>query len=173
MYSNVEFYLNPRLLFDSDDFEKILKFTNKKLDYNLKQNIIKDLTSTKFKKLFYEDIFNTGSNDVDDISQYLDGKILEIKYMNDSFRVKLSLFVSKKLPKPYSGLNKKELYPMDKILKLLTKKNIIEMIKDNINHNYRARGHYKDFKFNEYKIYLDLSLNSKNDKYVMNKFSIK
>ena len=50
-----------------------------------------------------------GSNSIYDISQYLDGKILEVKYNNNksNFTVKSSLFLSKSLPKDYSSLIKK------------------------------------------------------------------
>ena len=173
MYSHIEFSLNPRLHFYNDDFYKTIKFNNKKLDKKLKDKIIKDFLSPKFKKILYEDIFNMGSNDINDISQYLDGKILEVKYNNNksNFTVKSSLFLSKSLPKDYSSINKKDLLNKDEIIKLLTKKNIIEMIKENINHVYRARGYYKDFKFEKYEVYPDLSLISENDKYVINNFN--
>ena len=172
MYTHVEFNLNPRLHFDNDDFYKTVKFNNKKLDKKLKDKIIKDFLSPKFKKILYEDIFNMGSNDINDISQYLDGKILEVNYNNkkSNFTVKSSLFLSKSLPKDFSSINKKDLLNKDEIIKLLTKKNIIEMIKENINHVYRARGYYKDFKFEKYEVYPDLSLISENDKYVINNF---
>ena len=44
------------------------------------------------------------------------------------------------------------------------------MIKENINHVYRSRGYYKDWKFEKYKVYIYLGLISENDKYVINNF---
>lgn len=46
------------------------------------------------------------------------------------------------------------------------------MIKNNINHIYYARGHYKDFKLGKQTIYLDLSQNSKTDKYAIHSFKL-
>ena len=53
----------------------------------------------------------------------------------------------------------------------MTSSNIIEMIKLNINHQYRAAGHYKDYKSGD--ISVDLSLTSINDRMVMNHFIFK
>ena len=160
------FILHPRTFFHNSD--NLVAFKNKKLDPKLKSQIIKDLLSKDFKKYLYSSIFNNGSNDIDDISQYLDGKVLDINYKKDSFIVKLNLFKSKQLPKEYSSLSKGELLKDNEINKLITASNIIEMIKLNINHQYRAGGHYKEYKSGD--ISVDLSLISKNDKMVMNHF---
>ena len=79
MYKIVEFRINPRIIIDLDS-GKTISFKNKHLDSNLKNKIIKDFLSNKAKKHLYENIFNTGSNDNDDLSQYLDGELVSIKY---------------------------------------------------------------------------------------------
>jgi len=69
-----------------------MKFNNKQIDSKLKKNIIKNIVSNKFKKYLYD------TPDDDAISEYLDGKNIEIKYNNtkSNFRViiKLSLLKS-------------------------------------------------------------------------------
>jgi len=174
MYKIVEFRINPRIIIDLDS-GKTISFKNKHLDSNLKNKIIKDFLSNKAKKHLYENIFNTGSNDNDDLSQYLDGKLVSIKYNKptDNFIILLHIYLSKSIPKQYSSLNKNELLPEKDIIKLVSKKNIIKMIKDNINHIYRSSGHFKDYKLDGIDVYVDISLNSGTDKYVMNHFIIK
>jgi len=162
----LEFILRPRIYFYSSD--KLVSFKNKKLDPELKKKIIKDLLSNDFKKYLYSTIFDNGSNDIDDLSQYLDGKVLDISNKTDSFIVNLKLFKSKKLPKAYSSLSKGELLKSEDVDKLMTGSNIIEMIKLNINHQYRSAGHYKDYNYGD--ISIDLSLVSENDKIVMSQF---
>jgi hypothetical protein len=171
MYSLVEFRINPKLDFD---FEKVISLKNKNIDVLLKTKIIKDLLSNKFKKDLQDIIFNTISNDFNDLSQYLDGTINSINYnkSNSSITIKLKIFFSKSLPKQHSSLKKSVLLDNADRLKLLTKENIIELIKKNINHIYQARGHYKNYKLGDQTIYLDLSPNSNNDKYAMNGFII-
>ena len=171
MYSFVEFRINPKLDFD---FEKVISLKNKNIDGLLKTKIIKDLLSNKFKKDLQDIIFNTISNDINDLSQYLDGTINSINYnkLNSSITIKLKLFLSNSLPKKHSSLGLSTLLDKTSRLKLLTKENIIELIKKNINHIYQARGHYKDYKLGVQTIYLDLSQNSNNDKYAMNGFII-
>ena len=163
---NLEFMFRPRIYIYSSD--KLVAFKNKRLDPELKKEIIKDLLSKDFKKYLYSAIFDNGSNDVDDVSQYLDGEVLDIKNKNDSFIVNLKLFKSKTLPKAYSSLSKGELLKGEELDKLMTGSNIIEMIKLNINHQYRSGGHYKEYNSGE--ISIDLSLVSKNDKMVMSHF---
>ena len=51
-----------------------MKFNNKQIDSKLKKNIIKNIVSNKFKKYLYD------TPDDDAISEYLDGKNIEIKY---------------------------------------------------------------------------------------------
>ena len=169
MYSLVEFRINPKLDFD---FEKVVSLKNKNIDGSLKTKIIKDLLSNKFKKDLYDIIFNTVSNDINDLSQYLDGTIKSINYnkLNSSITIKLKLFLSKSLPKKNSSL-KKALDEPDRI-KLLTKANIIELIKENINHIYQSRGHYKNYKLGDQTIYLDLSQTTNSDKYAIHSFII-
>ena len=116
----------------------------------------------------YSTIFDNGSNDIDDLSQYLDGEVLDISNKNDSFIVNLKLFKSKKLPKAYSSLSKGELLKSEEVDKLMIGSNIIEMIKLNINHQYRAAGHYKEY--NSGDVFIDLSLKTENDKMVMSHF---
>ena len=171
MYSFVEFRINPKLDFD---FEKVISLKNKNIDGLLKTKIIKDLLSNKFKKDLQDIIFNTISNDINDLSQYLDGTINSINYnkLNSSITIKLKLFLSKSLPKKHSSLGLSTLLDKTSRLKLLTKENIIELIKKNINHIYQARGHYKDYKLGVQTIYLDLSQNSNNDKYAIHSFII-
>ena len=171
MYSLVEFRINPKLDFD---FEKVVSLKNKNIDVSLKTKIIKDLLSNKFKKDLQDIIFNTISNDINDLSQYLNGTINSINYnkLNSSITIKLNIFFSKSLPKKNSSLGLSVLLDKTDRLKLLTKENIIELIKENINHIYQARGHYKNYKLGDQTIYLDLSQNSNNDKYAMNGFII-
>jgi len=76
MISSVEFDLNPILYFDSGKPAKKMKFNNKHIDSKLKNNIIKDVISNKFKKYLYDTIFYTPDDDA--ISEYLDGKNIEI-----------------------------------------------------------------------------------------------
>ena len=65
------------------------------MDPELKKDIIKDLLSTDFKKYLYSSIFDNGSNNVDNVSQYLVGVVLDINNKDDSFIVNLKLFKSK------------------------------------------------------------------------------
>lgn len=163
MMKEVSFNIYPILEFiDDNDKKKIYKFTSKKIDKNLKNKIIKDIESQSFKKELYQDIFNTGVNHVNDISQYLDGKINAISYKNNYFNIKCSIFLIEKLPKEFSSFKKSDLLKNDNIVKLFTRKNIKHMIKENILHNYISRGHFKEYKFNGYDIFVDLSENIKN-----------
>lgn len=163
---NLKFTIRPRIYFYSSN--KLVSFKNKNLNPELKKKIIKDLLSSRFKKYLYSSIFTNGSNDVDDLSQYLDGKVLDINYENDSFIVNLRLFISKKLPKDFSILSKSELLKGEELYKLMTSNNIIEMIRLNIDHQYRSGGHYKEYNSGE--ISIDLSLTSNNDKFIMSNF---
>ena len=160
MISSVEFDLNPRLYFTNDESAKKMKFNNKHIDSKLKNNIIKDVISNKFKKYLYDTIFDTPDDDA--ISEYLDGKNIEIKYNNtkSNFRVIIKLYLLKSFD------NEKEL------LKLINKKNITNMIKENINHIYRSRGHYKEYKLKDSTVVFDLSLISENDKNTINNFKL-
>ena len=171
MYFTCHFKINPKLDFD---LEKVVSLKNKNIDGKLKKQIEKDLLSNTFKKDLQDILFNTVSNDINDLSQYLSGTISSIKYnkINSSITVYLKLFLSKSLPKKNSSLKKTVLLDESQRLKLLTKKNIIEMIKNNINHSYYARGHYKDFKHGKQTIYIDLSQNSKTDKYSIHSFKL-
>ena len=56
-------------------------------------------------------LFNTISNDINDLSQYLSGTISSIKYnkINSSITVYLKLFFSKKIPKTNSKFKKKRI----------------------------------------------------------------
>lgn len=163
---NLKFTIRPRIYFYGSN--KLVSFKNKNLNPELKKKIIKDLLSSRFKKYLYSSIFTNGSNDVDDLSQYLDGKVLDINYENDSFIVNLRLFISKKLPKDFSILSKSELLKGEELYKLMTSNNIIEMIRLNIDHQYRSGGHYKEYNSGE--ISIDLSLTSNNDKFIMSNF---
>jgi hypothetical protein len=79
IYSKLKFSINPKLYIDDDENQyKIPLKTNKHVDNKLLQKILKDMLSLKFKNHLYSCIFDTGSNDNDDVSQYLDGKILNI-----------------------------------------------------------------------------------------------
>ena len=171
MYFTCHFKINPKLDFD---LETVVSLNNKNIDGKLKKQIEKDLVSESFKNDLQDILFNTISNDINDLSQYLSGTISSIKYnkINSSITVYLKLFFSKKIPKTNSKFKKNELLDESQRLKLLTKKNIIEMIKNNINHIYYARGHYKDFNHGKQTIYLDLSQNSKKDKYAIHSFNI-
>jgi hypothetical protein len=168
-YSTLEFSINPKFYIDDDEnqYEIPLK-TNKHVDNKLLQKILKDMLSPKFKKHLYWCIFDTGSNDIDDVSQYLDGKILSVNYnkSKNNFTVKTSLFMSKKLPKNYSSLSKTELLEPKKVNKLVTKKKIKEMVAENINHVYRASGHFKDYKKGE--VNISVNLDSDNKRFVTN-----
>ena len=86
MYTLVEFRINPKLDFD---FDKVISLKNKNIDVSLKTKIIKDLLSNKFKKDLQDIIFNTISNDINDLSQYLDGTINSINYnkLNSSITI--------------------------------------------------------------------------------------
>jgi hypothetical protein len=163
MISSVEFDLNPRLYISpnkpsNDDSVKTMRFNNNKLNPKIKEIITKDIVSNKFKKYLYKIIFDTENSD--DISNYLDGKIKAITYNNNNFRVKIDLFLYKKLVSDKT-----------KILKLITKNNIKKLIKENINHVYRSRGHYKTFKVGDNNITISFETLQPNDNYVMNKFS--
>jgi len=46
------------------------------------------------------------------------------------------------------------------------------MIKENINHIYRSRGHYKEYKLKDSTVVFDLSLISENDKNTINNFKL-
>ena len=163
---NLKFNIRPRIYFYSSN--KLVSFKNKKLDPELKKKIIKDLLSQRFKKYLYFSIFTNGSNDIDDLSQYLDGEVLDISYENDSFIVNLRLFISNKLPKEYSILSKSQLLKGKELYNLINGSNIIKMIRLNIDHQYRSGGHYKEYNSGE--ISIDLSLKSDNDKFVMSNF---
>jgi hypothetical protein len=163
MISSVEFDINPRLYISpnkpsNDDSVKTMRFNNNKLNPKIKEIITKDIVSNKFKKYLYKIIFDTENSD--DISNYLDGKIKAITYNNNNFRVKIDLFLYKKLVSDKT-----------KILKLMTKNNIKKLIKENINHVYRSRGHYKTFKVGDNNITISFETLQPNDNYVMNKFS--
>ena len=163
MISSVEFDINPRLYISpnkpsNDDSVKTMRFNNNKLNPKIKEIITKDIVSNKFKKYLYKIIFDTENSD--DISNYLDGKIKAITYNNNNFRVKIDLFLYKKLVSDKT-----------KILKLITKNNIKKLIKENINHVYRSRGHYKTFKVGDNNITISFETLQPNDNYVMNKFS--
>ena len=162
----LSFIIRPRIYFYSSD--KLVAFKNKTVAPELKKKIIKDLLSKDFKNYLYSSIFNNGSNDVDDLSQYLDGEVLDISNETDSFIVNLKLFISKTLPKEYSSLSKSELLKGKELDKLITGSNIVEMIRLNIDHQYRSGGHYKEYNSGELSI--DLSLTSDNDRFVMSHF---
>ena len=168
-YNKLEFTIYPKLYIDDDEneYEIILK-KNKYVDNKLLERIIKDMLSSQFKKHLYTCIFDTGSNDIDDISQYLDGKILNINYNKSkkNFTIKISLFLAKKIPKNYSSLSKKDLLEPEEINKLLTKKNIKNMVAENINHVYRSSGHFKDYNKGDVNIYVNLD--SSNKRFVSN-----
>jgi len=178
MISSVEFDLNPRLYISpnkpsNDDSVKTMRFNNNKLNPKIKEIITKDIVSNKFKKYLYKIIFDTENSD--DISNYLDGKIKAITY-NNNFRVKIDLFLYKKLvsdktKKLVSDKTKKLVSDKTKILKLMTENNIKKLIKENINHVYRSRGHYKTFKVGDNNITISFETLQPNDNYVMNKFS--
>ena len=163
---NLKFTIRPRIYFYSSN--ELVSFKNKKLDPELKKKIIKDLLSSRFKKYLYFCIFKNGSNDIDDLSQYLDGEIIDINHENDSFIINLRLFISKKLPKDFSILSKKELLKGKELYNLMTGRNIIKMIRLNIDHQYRSGGHYKEYNSGE--ISIDLTLKNNNDKFVMSNF---
>ena len=155
MYKSIQFNINPIIYLYNDNDDKKLLFNN--LEKNLKDKIIKDLLSSKFKNYLYDIIFNVPVNDYNDISQYIDGKILNISYNKEksNFSVKCNIFISKKIPKVKHNVNQDVLDNKD-YKKLFTKKNITKMIKSQINHFYNSRGHYKKYKFNNYDVYVNL-----------------
>jgi hypothetical protein len=197
MISSVEFDINPRLYISpnkpsNDNSVKTMRFNNKNLNPKIKEIIIKDMVSNKFKKYLYKIIFDIENSD--EISNYLDGKIKAITYNknNFNFRVKIDLFLYKKIlndktkklvsdktkklvsdktKKLVSDKTKKLVSDKTKILKLITKNNIKNLIKENINHIYRSRGHYKTFKVGDNNITISFETLQPNDNYVMNKFS--
>ena len=166
IYSKLKFSINPKLYIDDDENQyKIPLKTNKHVDNKLLHKILKDMLSLKFKEYLYSCIFDTGSNDNDDVSQYLDGKILNIIHnkSKNNFTVETSLLMRKQLPKNYSSLSKTELLEPEKVNKLVTKQKIKEMVSENINHVYQARGHIKDYKTSEANIYVTLGTYSSKD----------
>jgi hypothetical protein len=168
-YSKLEFSINPKFYIEDDENQYEIPFKmNKYVDNKLLQKILKDMLSPKFKKHLYACIFDTGSNDKNDISQYLDGKMLSVVYNKpkNNFMVETSLFMRKQLPKKYSSLSKTELLEAKKVNKLVTKKKIKEMVAENINHFYRASGHFKDYKKGE--VDISINLDSDNKKFVTN-----
>ena len=166
MYSKLKFTIKPKLYIneeEQDEIDEITLKTNKYVDDKLLQKIIDDMLSTKFKKHLYTCIFDTGSNDIDDVSQYLDGKILSIKYNKSEkkFTVITSLFLRKQLPKNYSSLSIDELYEPGKVNKLVTKSKIEKMVKENINHVYSSSGHFEQYKNGKVAIYVNLDNSNK------------
>lgn len=142
----VKFNINPRLYFYNDDSDKTLTLKNKNLDKKLKEKIINDLKSNKFKNYLNETIFE--ELDSENSTELIKGKIVSVIINSNTIRVIL------------------------KVTNSISNKNIIKIIKENINHVYRSRGHYKTYKFLNYEINIDLSLNGEKDTYIINNFSI-
>ena len=178
MYTYIEFRLKPIITISNDNYiekhnldydtnidEKIILFNSKKLDLKIKEIVIKSLISPKFKKHLYKCIFEVPSIEYDDISQYLDGKIIDVNYdkLNNFFIVKCKLFISNNIPK--NKYNNKKVLSEREYLKLMTKKNIINMIKEQLQHFYSSGGHYKNYKYKNYDIYINL-LNINNFKVI-------
>ena len=100
MNKTVEFTVKPKLIYDLDT-QKSIPLKSDKLSSKVREQIVKDFVSLKCKKHLYEAIFEGLSNDPDDLSQYIDGKVVSITYNPStfSFRVKLEVFLAEKLPK--------------------------------------------------------------------------
>ena len=161
MISQVQFSITPKIIVDLDT-GKSISFKNKKLDLKLKNQIKKDFISSKSKKYLQQCIFDNGSNDVDDLSQYLDGSVTSLTYdpSKDNFVVVINVLLSKVLPKPFSSLKKSELLSESEIHKLMTKQNLAEMIKENLTWAYSSSGHFKSYTLNKEDVYVDISQNN-------------
>ena len=79
MNKTVEFTVKPKLIYDLDT-QKSIPLKSDKLSNKVREQIVKDFVSLKCKKHLYEAIFEGLSNDPDDLSQYLDGKVVSITY---------------------------------------------------------------------------------------------
>ena len=173
MNKTVEFTVKPKLIVDLDS-QKSVSLKNDMLSSKVREQIVKDFVSSKCKKHLYTAIFEGISNDRDDLSQYIDGKIISITYNPStfSFKVKLEVFLAKVLPKKVSSLKKSELLKGDKILELATNENLIETIKMNIDYFYSASGHFKNYKVGTNILYLDITMKSDKDKSTIGRFKI-
>lgn len=173
MNKTVEFTVKPKLIYDLDS-QKYVQLKSDKISSKVREQIVKDFVSLKCKKHLYTAIFEGLSNDPDDLSQYIDGKVVSITYNPStfSFKVKLEVFLAEKLPKKFSSLKKSELLKGDKILELATTENIIETIKINIDYFYRASGHFKNYRVGTDTLYLDITMKSDKDKSTIGKFKV-
>jgi len=173
MNKTVEFTVKPKLIVDLDS-QKSISLKSDSLSSKVREQILKDFVSAKCKKHLYTAIFEGITNDPDDLSQYIDGKVVSITYNPGtfSFTVKLEVFLAKQLPKKVSSLKKSELLKEDKILELATRENIIETIKMNIDYFYRASGHFKNYRVGTDTLYLDITMKSDKDKSTIGKFKI-
>tara|TARA_B100001093_G_C26670869_1_gene946124 strand:+ start:76 stop:600 length:525 start_codon:yes stop_codon:yes gene_type:complete len=173
MNKTVEFTVKPKLIVDLDS-QKSISLKSDSLSSKVREQILKDFVSAKCKKHLYTAIFEGITNDPDDLSQYIDGKVVSITYNPGtfSFTVKLEVFLAKQLPKKVSSLKKSELLKEYKILELATRENIIETIKMNIDYFYRASGHFKNYRVGTDTLYLDITMKSDKDKSTIGKFKI-
>ena len=136
----MEFEIHPK--FYNYHTDKLITYS--KLNPQLKQLIIKNMTSIGYSRFLLNIINIYANQNVSVFEQYIKMKKLSIKHIGKlKFRCIIEYTILKKPKDNHLKYNKKNLLNTKTLKKKLTLKNISNYIKDTINHHYHSSDPYK------------------------------